>query len=118
MRILPISYNLFWQNKTQQNHSSYISTTTLKQDEVSFSGNSGMSDNEYAIKHKSVTQQLYTRLKQENLDPAKFKDFPIYLEKDTVDFAQKLINDKEFPIHLITNVIGEISGVNILKPYV
>ena len=117
MRILPISYNLFWQNKTQQNHSSYISTT-LKQDEVSFSGNSGMSDNEYAIKHKSVTQQLYTRLKQENLDPAKFKDFPIYLEKDTVDFAQKLINDKEFPIHLITNVIGEISGVDLLKPYV
>ena len=89
----------------------------LKQDEVSFSGSSEMSDDEYAIKYKSVTEQLYTRLKQENLDITKFNNFPLYLEKDTVDFAQTLIKDKEFPIHLITNVIGEISGVNLLKPY-
>lgn len=117
MRILPLSYNLFSQNKIQQNNSSFTRKTALKQDEVSFSGSSEMSDDEYAIKYKSVTEQLYTRLKQENLDITKFNNFPLYLEKDTVDFAQTLIKDKEFPIHLITNVIGEISGVNLLKPY-
>ena len=52
-----------------------------------------MSDDEYASKYKSVIKQLYTRLKQENLDVSKFKDFPIYLEKDTTGKIARVYDD-------------------------
>lgn len=120
MRILPISYSIFTQKiNSQQNNSTYIvNNNTKKQDEIHFAGNSEMNDEEFERKITSVSKQLYSRLQKENLEVSNFKDFPNYLEKDTVDFASKLIADKEFPIHLIISVIGEISGVNLLKPYV